>query len=132
VANLDIGDAVQLDVNRVDENKLLLRTENTGVPVYCILSDLVIKALDAAPHSRSRYFFWTGKSTIGSAKGKWQRRLQRLFELGKVPNGHPIDFATPSLWSVSCSDWSCELTTAIRTRRPLKNTDVTEWYFVGT
>ena len=23
-----------------------------------------------------------------SAKGKWQRRLQRLFKLAKVPNGH--------------------------------------------
>jgi integrase len=49
---------------------------------------MVVKALDAAPHSSARYFFWTGKSTVRSAKGKWQRRLQRLFELAKVRAGH--------------------------------------------
>jgi hypothetical protein len=54
---------------------LLLHTEKTGVPVYCVLPDMVVKALDAAPHSSARYFFWTGKSTVRSAKGKWQRRL---------------------------------------------------------
>ena len=91
-SGLRIGDAVQLNVNRIQENKLLLHTEKTGVPVYCVLPDMVVKALDAAPHSSSRYFFWTGKSTVHSAKGKWQRRLQRLFELAKVPNGHAHRF----------------------------------------
>ncbi len=87
-SGLRIGDAVQLDVNRIHENKLLLHTEKTGVAVYCVLPDMVVKALDAAPHSSARYFFWTGKSTVRSAKGKWQRRLQRLFALAKVPTGH--------------------------------------------
>jgi len=87
-SGLRIGDAVQLDVNRVADSKLLLHTEKTGVPVYCVLPEMVVKALDAAPHSSARYFFWTGKSTVRSAKGKWQRRLQRLFELAKVPTGH--------------------------------------------
>jgi integrase/recombinase XerD len=87
-SGLRIGDAVQLDVNRIQENKLLLHTEKTGVAVYCVLPDMVVKALDAAPHSSVRYFFWTGKSTVRSAKGKWQRRLQRLFGLANVPTGH--------------------------------------------
>jgi integrase len=87
-SGLRIGDATQLDVNRIQKNKLLLHTEKTGVPVYCVLPDMVVKALDAAPHSSTHYFFWTGKSTVRSAKGKWQRRLQRLFELAKVPSGH--------------------------------------------
>jgi len=87
-SGLRIGDAVQLDVNRIEESKLLLHTEKTGVPVYCVLPDMVVKALNAAPHSSARYFFWTGKSTVRSAKGKWQRRLQRLFEFAKVPTGH--------------------------------------------
>jgi integrase/recombinase XerD len=91
-SGLRIGDATSLAVNRIQENKLLLHTEKTGVPVYCVLPDMVVKALDAAPHSSARYFFWTGKSTVRSAKGKWQRRLQRLFELAKVPNGHAHRF----------------------------------------
>jgi len=87
-SGLRIGDGVQLDVNRIEGSKLLLHTEKTGVPVYCVLPEMVVKALNAAPHSSTRYFFWTGKSTVRSAKGKWQRRLQRLFELAKVPTGH--------------------------------------------
>jgi len=33
---LRIGDAVQLDFNRIQESKLLLHTEKTGVAVYCV------------------------------------------------------------------------------------------------
>lgn len=80
-SGLRIGDAVQLNANRLQGNKLLLHTEKTGVHVYCVLPDMVVKALDAAPRPSDHYFFWTGKSTVHSSKGKWQRRLQRLFEL---------------------------------------------------
>lgn len=91
-SGMRIGDAVQLGVNRLQGNKLLLHTEKTGVHVYCVLPDIVIKALDAAPRSNQNYFFWTGKSTVRSAKGKWQRRLQRLFEFAGVVGGHAHRF----------------------------------------
>jgi integrase/recombinase XerD len=91
-SGLRIGDATQLEVSRLNENKLLLHTQKTGVPVYCVLPDPVVKALDATPRSSERYFFWTGKSTVRSAKGKWQRRLQRLFKLANVSKGHPHQF----------------------------------------
>src|SRR5229473_5253600 len=91
-SGLRIGDATQLDVSRLDGNKLLLHTQKTGVPVYCVLPGVVVEALNVAPRSSERYFFWTGASTVHSAKGKWQRRLQRLFEFAKVPTGHPHRF----------------------------------------
>src|SRR6266702_2269195 len=91
-SGMRIGDAVQLGVKRLQDNKLLLHTEKTGVHVYCVLPDMVVKALDAAPRSSDSYFFWTGKSTVRSAKGKWQRRLQRLFELAGVVGGHAHRF----------------------------------------
>ncbi|MFY9937838.1 MAG: tyrosine-type recombinase/integrase, partial [Silvibacterium sp.] len=91
-SGLRIGDATALEVSRLSENKLLLHTQKTGVPVYCVLPDAVVQALDAAPRSSERYFFWTGASTVRSTKGKWQRRLQRLFEFAKVPTGHPHRF----------------------------------------
>ena len=50
-SGLRIGAAVQLNVKRLQGNKLLLHTEKTGVHVYCILPDIVIKTLDAAPRS---------------------------------------------------------------------------------
>jgi len=87
-SGLRIGDATQLEIGRLHGNKVLLHTQKTGVPVYCVLPDVVVAALDAAPRSSERYFFWTGASTVHSAKGKWQRRLQRLFEFAKVPTGH--------------------------------------------
>jgi len=91
-SGMRIGDAVQLGINRLQGNKLLLHTEKTGVHVYCVLPDIVTTALDAAPHSSQNYFFWTGKSTVRSSKGKWQRRLQRLFELASVVGGHAHRF----------------------------------------
>jgi integrase/recombinase XerD len=91
-SGLRIGDAVQLHVNRLQGFKLLLHTEKTGVHVYCVLPEMVVKAIDAAPRSSQHYFFWTGKSTVRSSKGKWQRRLQRLFELASVIGGHAHRF----------------------------------------
>jgi integrase len=91
-SGLRIGDAVQLSVNRLQGNKLLLHTEKTGVHVYCVLPDLVIQAVDAAPRSSDLYYFWTGKSTVRSAKGKWQRRLQRLLQIAAVKGGHAHRF----------------------------------------
>ncbi len=91
-SGMRIGDAVQLNLNRLQTNKLLLHTEKTGVHVYCVLPDIVVKALDAAPRSSESYFFWTGKSTVRSCKGKWQRRLQRLFEFANIVGGHAHRF----------------------------------------
>jgi integrase/recombinase XerD len=82
----------QLDQSRLDGNKLLLHTQKTGVPAYYVLPDVVVEALNVAPRSSERYFFWTGASKVHSANGKWQRRLQRLFEFAKVPKGHPHQF----------------------------------------
>jgi integrase/recombinase XerD len=91
-SGLRIGDAVQLSANQFQDNKLLLHTEKTGVHVYCVLPDLVIQSIEAAPRSSDNYFFWSGKSTVRSAKGKWQRRLQRLFKLASVEGGHAHRF----------------------------------------
>jgi len=91
-SGLRIGDATQLEIKRLNGNKLLLHTQKTGVPVYCVVPGMVVEALEAAPRSSDRYFFWTGESTVHSAKGKWQHRLQRLFEFAKVPGGHPHRF----------------------------------------
>jgi integrase len=56
-SGLRIGDAVQLGMNRLHGSKLLLHTEKTGVHVYCVLPELVIQAIDAAPRSSEGYFF---------------------------------------------------------------------------
>src|SRR5207247_9661367 len=47
-SGLRIGDAAQLEVNRIVDSKLLLHTEKTGDPVYCVLPEMVVKAIARA------------------------------------------------------------------------------------
>jgi integrase len=91
-SGLRIGDVVKLSTGRVQGNRLFLYTQKTGVPVYCVLPDVVVKALESSPRSGEQYFFWTGQSKTHSAIGKWQRRLQRLFKLAEIPEGHAHRF----------------------------------------
>ena len=91
-SGMRIGDAVKMKVDRITGNKLFLYTQKTGVPVYCVLPDFVVRELEAAPRSSEGYFFWTGASKLHSAIGKWQRRLQNLFALAEVQEGHAHRF----------------------------------------
>jgi integrase/recombinase XerD len=91
-AGMRIGDTVRCSDDRIAGNRLFLYTQKTGVPVQCLLPDFVVRELESAPKSSERYFFWTGKSKLHSAIGKWQRRLQTLFILAEVQGGHAHRF----------------------------------------
>jgi integrase/recombinase XerD len=91
-SGMRIGDGVKLSAEQLSGNRLFLYTQKTGVAVRCILPDFVVREPDRAPRSSERYFFWTGKSKLHSAIGKWQRRLQRLFKLAGVEGGHAHRF----------------------------------------
>ena len=54
---------------------MLLHTQKTGVPVYCVLPDVVIAALDAAPRSSERYFFWDGRINGPQCEGKMAAQI---------------------------------------------------------
>jgi len=51
-----------------------------------------VRELEAAPESSEGHSFWTGKSELHNAIGKWQRRLQTLFTLAEVQGGHAYRF----------------------------------------
>jgi integrase/recombinase XerD len=91
-SGMRIGDTVKCSVGRIKENKLFLYIQKTGVLVNCILPDFVVREVEAVPKSSDGYFFWTGKSKLQSAIGKWQRRLQTLFRLAEVQGGHAHRF----------------------------------------
>jgi integrase/recombinase XerD len=91
-AGMRIGDTVKCGSDRIAEGKLFLYTQKTGVPVHCVLPDFVLRELEAAPKSSTEHFFWTGKSKLHSAIGKWQRRLQNLFKLAGIEGGHAHRF----------------------------------------
>lgn len=91
-SGLRIRDVVMLERARLTGGKLFLYTAKTGVPVYCPVPDFVVNALEDAPNTNSRYFFWTGESKPKSAVGDWQRSLRKLFALAKVKDGHAHRF----------------------------------------
>jgi integrase len=91
-SGLRIGDAVGLSRERIADGKLFLYTAKTGTPVYCPLPDWVLSALEAAPRTSEKYFFWTGAGKLKSAIGDWQRSFGKLFKLAKVPEGHAHRF----------------------------------------
>jgi integrase/recombinase XerD len=87
-----IGDTVRLTYDKINGNKLFLRTEKTGVPVYTVLPDFVVRAIDAIPRVTPTHFFWNGTSSIDGVLGSWQKRLRKLFRLAKVTDGHAHRF----------------------------------------
>jgi integrase/recombinase XerD len=107
-SGMRIGDAVRCDVDRIAGNKLFLYTQKTGVPVHCILPDFVLRELDAAPKSSEGHFFWSGKSKLHSAIGKWQQRLKPSSGWLKFRAVTRTVSATPSPWNYfsPVSRWS--------------------------
>jgi integrase/recombinase XerD len=89
---LRIGDVTSLTVDRISGNKILLYTQKTGQPVFCVIPDFVEDALENSPRSSDKYFFWTGRSTLHTAIGIWQRTLRTLFKLAGITNGHAHRF----------------------------------------
>jgi integrase/recombinase XerD len=91
-SGMRIGDAVQCGPERLNGNRIFLYTQKTGTPVRCVLPDFVVSAIEAAPKSSERFFFWTGKSKLHTAVGIWQRSLKSLFSLAGVREGHAHRF----------------------------------------
>ena len=87
-----VGDTVSLTTDKINGNKLFLRTEKTGVPVYTVLPDFVVRAIDTIPRMTPTHFFWNGASTLEGVVGSWQRRLRKLFRIAKVTGGHAHRF----------------------------------------
>jgi integrase/recombinase XerD len=82
-----LGDVTTLRIDRLIGNKILLYTQKTGVPVYCVLPQFVADLLECLPKIGKRHFFWTGNSTAHTVNGIWQRTLQSLFRLAGIKNG---------------------------------------------
>jgi integrase len=91
-SGLRIGDAVQCGGGRLNGNRLFLYTQKTGVAVWCVLPDFVVREIEAARKSSEHYFFWTGRSKLHTVVGIWQQSLHTLFSLAGVHNGHAHRF----------------------------------------
>jgi site-specific recombinase XerD len=91
-SGMRIGDTVRSETSWIQGDGISFRTEKNEVNVCNKLPDFVLEALLGAPRKNVRYFFWSGTSSLHSAVGKWQRRLQVLFRLAGVRDGHSHRF----------------------------------------
>lgn len=86
-SGMRISDAVALTVDRLKGNKLFLYTAKTGTPVYTVLPDSVVNALEATPRMTPKLYFWTGQGKLDTAVKEWQRKLREVFDLARVDKG---------------------------------------------
>jgi integrase/recombinase XerD len=86
-SGMRISDAVALNAERLKGNKLFLYTQKTGVPVYTVLPDSVVQALEATPRVTSKLYFWTGNGKRETAVKDWQKKLREIFDVAGVSKG---------------------------------------------
>src|SRR5215469_2298213 len=91
-SGMRIGDTATCARDRLKGTRLLLYMQKTNEPVFVVLPELVVRALDAMAPVSDRYFFWTGEGDRETAAGNWRRTLRNLFRLADVKGGHPHRF----------------------------------------
>jgi integrase/recombinase XerD len=91
-SGLRIRDAATLRRERLQNGKLLLYMQKTGVPVFVPLPPCVVAALAETPSVHPSYFFWSGNGLPKTTVADWQRSLRKLFETGNVNGGHAHRF----------------------------------------
>jgi site-specific recombinase XerD len=89
---LRISDAVGCPIDRLQDGKLWLYTHKTGQPVYCPVPEFVAQELEAIPRVSERYWFWSGKGTVETARKKWSESLAAVFKQAGVEDGHAHRF----------------------------------------
>jgi integrase/recombinase XerD len=91
-SGLRIRDAATLRRERLQNGKLLLYMQKTGVPVFVPLPPYVVAALDETPNVHPSYVFWSGNGLPKTTVADWQRSLRKLFEVANVNGGHAHRF----------------------------------------
>jgi integrase len=81
------SDAVTLTTDRLDGKKLFPYTQKTGTPVYTVLPESVLQALEATPPVTTKHYFWSGRCKRESIAGLWEKRLKKPFDSAEVSRG---------------------------------------------
>jgi len=82
-----VSDAVTLTTDRLDGNRLFLYTQKTGVPVYTVLPESVLRVLEATPRVTDTRYFWSGQGKRQTAVGDWQGKIKKVFDLAGISKG---------------------------------------------
>jgi integrase/recombinase XerD len=82
-----VSDAVTLTTDRLDGKRLFLYTQKTGVPVYTVLPDSILEALEATPRITDTRYFWSGNGKRETAVCDWQGKIKNVFDLAGISKG---------------------------------------------
>jgi site-specific recombinase XerD len=82
-----VSDAVTLTTDRLDGKRLFLYTQKTGVPVYTVLPDSVLRVLEATPRVTETRYFWSGHGKRQTVTGDWQDKIKKVFDLAGISKG---------------------------------------------
>jgi integrase/recombinase XerD len=91
-SGMRIGDTATCARDRLNGRRLLLYMQKTSEPVFVVLPQFVVDALDSMAPISERYFFWTGEGDRDTVTGNWRRTLRKIFKAAGVKGGHPHRF----------------------------------------
>jgi integrase/recombinase XerD len=86
-AGLRVTDAVTLTTDKFDGNRLMLYTQKTGVAVYTVLPDAVLRVLEATPRVTETRYFWSGNGKRQTVVCDWQDKIKKVFDLAGISKG---------------------------------------------
>ncbi len=122
-SGLRIGDAVCMKKSTLAGDRLLLHMQKTGVPVHLKLPQVVVDALTSMPSKSEEYFFWTGIGKPATATGNYRRNLRAVFQLAKIPDGHPHRFRDTFATELLLSGASLEEVSKLLGHRSIRITE---------
>ena len=82
-----ISDTVFLTRNRIEGERLFLRSMKTGVAVRVPLPAECLQALSDCPMD-GQFYFSTGRGKAKTWTTEWEERLKKVFVLAGIPDGH--------------------------------------------
>jgi site-specific recombinase XerD len=91
-SGMRIGDTATCARDRLNGRRLLLYMQKTSEPVFVVLPQFVVDALDSMAPISERYFFWMGEGDRDTVAGNWRRTLRKIFKAAGVKGGHPHRF----------------------------------------
>jgi integrase/recombinase XerD len=71
---------------RVQDLLRALYTQKTGVPVYTVLPDSVLRVLEATPRATDARYFWSGQGKRQTVIGDWQGKIKKFY-LAEISKG---------------------------------------------
>jgi integrase/recombinase XerD len=91
-SGLRISDTALLTAERLKDNDLYLYTQKSGSHVYVPLPPFLIERLNQIPPKQGKYYFVWESLDMNSLANCWRRKLEKVFHLAGIQNGHPHRF----------------------------------------